>query len=111
MKPGKVVLAELPQRNDFKLRPALLLQIAPPYSDFILCSITTQLQSRVADVDELIESSDADFARSGLKQTSLVRAAFLVTLAPEDVAGKLGEIAPERLARIQHNLARFLEAS
>lgn len=109
MKPGDVVLAELPQRNDFKLRPALLLKIAPPYGDFILCGITTQLQNSAVGVDELINSTDADFARSGLKQTSLVRAAFLVTLVPEDVAGKLGEIAPERLARIQRNLARFLE--
>jgi len=111
VKPGDVVLAELPQSNDFKLRPALLLKIAPPYGDFILCGITTQLQNSVADLDELIESTDADFARNGLKQTSLARAAFLVTLVAEDVVGKLGEIAPERLARIQHNLARFLETS
>lgn len=111
MKPGDIVLAEVPQRNDFKLRPALLLKIAPPYGDFILCGITTQLQNSVADLDELIESTDADFARSGLKQTSLARAAFLVTPAPEDVVGKLGEIAPARLALIQHNLARFLETT
>jgi mRNA interferase MazF len=109
VKPGDVVLAELPQRNDFKLRPALLIKIAPPYGDFILCGITTQLQNNVADVDELIGSTDPDFVQSGLKQTSLVRAAFLVTLVPEDIVGKLGEIAPERLARIQHNLARFIE--
>lgn len=111
MKPGDVVLAELPQRNDFKARPALLLKIAPPYGDFVLCGITTQLRNIVAEVDELIESTDADFPQSGLKQTSLVRAAYLVTLMPEDILGKLGEIAPERLARIQHNLARFLETS
>ncbi|HEX8465983.1 MAG TPA: type II toxin-antitoxin system PemK/MazF family toxin [Abditibacterium sp.] len=110
MKPGDVVLAELPQRNDFKARPALLLKIAPPYGDFILCGITTQLQNIVTGVDEIIDSSDADFSRSGLKQTSLVRAAYLVTLVPEDVLGKLGEVAPERLARIQRNLARFLES-
>ena len=111
MKPGDIVLAELPQRNDFKLRPALLLKVAPPYGDFILCGITTQLQNGVAGVDERIESSDADFVRSGLKHSSLVRAAFLITLVPEDVVGKLGEIAPERSARLQHNLALFLETS
>lgn len=111
MKPGDIVLAELPQLNDFKARPALLLKIAPPYGDFVLCGITTQLQNLVVGVDELIESTDADFPKSGLKQSSLVRAAYLVTLVPEDVIGKLGNIAPERLARIQHNLARFLETA
>ncbi len=109
MKPGDIVLAELPQRNDFKARPALLLKMAPPYGDFVLCGITTLLQNFEADLDEIIASSDADFSSSGLKQTSLVRSAYLVTLVPEDILGELGEIAPERLARIQRNLARFLE--
>ncbi len=110
MKPGDVVLAEFPQRNDFKVRPALILKVAPPYDDFVLCGITTQLQNIVAGVDDLIQSTDADFRKSGLKETSLVRVAFLVTLMPEEVIGKLGEIAPERSARIQTNLARFFES-
>ena len=110
MKPGDIVLGEFPQRNDFKVRPALILKLAPPYDDLVLCGITTQLQNSVAGLDELIQVSDADFRATGLRETSLVRVAYLITLMPEEVIGQLGQIAPERLARIQSNLARFLKA-
>ncbi len=36
MQIGDIVLAELPQKNDFKLRPALLLAVLPPFNDWLL---------------------------------------------------------------------------
>jgi len=108
VKAGDVVLGEFPQRNDTKVRPALIVQVAPPYDDFVLCGITTQLRNQVAGVDELIEATDADSRATGLRETSLVRVAYLVTIIPEEVMGKLGEISPERLARIRSKLARFV---
>ena len=110
MKAGDVVLCEFVQVNDFKARPALILKIVPPYDDFLVCAISTQLQNQVEGVDEIIEIKDADFTRTGLKATSLVRVTMVQTLMREEIFGKMGEISPRRLERICRNLARFIES-
>jgi len=66
---GQVILFRFPQADlkEGKLRPALLLGRLPgEYEDWI-CMISSQLHHYVADFDELVQASDADFAESGLK--------------------------------------------
>ena len=64
MSEGDVVLADLPQENDWKLHPAIVLKFVPPYDDSMLCGISTQLDLEVVRLDERIEPEDDDFGSS-----------------------------------------------
>jgi mRNA interferase MazF len=88
MKEGDVVLALLPQKDGLnKPRPAVLLRRMPGFGDLLVCGISTQLRQQVADFDEIIESSHADFKASGLKATSLIRLGFLAVLPASSFLG------------------------
>jgi len=42
---GDIVLASIPQAHaQFKLRPALVLCLLPPFADFLFCGMSTQLR-------------------------------------------------------------------
>ena len=107
---GDIALASLPQADGLtKPRPAVLLRQMPPFDDWLVCGISTQLQQRVADFDELIETSDADFADSGLKAASIIRLGFLSTIAARRFHGVVGSISPERHQRLLQRLSEHLQ--
>lgn len=106
MKAGDIVLARLPQaEKQPKLRPALVLCSLPPYADRLVCGISTQLQHVVRGFDEVMNTGDADFSTSGLREGSLIRLGFLSAIPESTIAGVLGRIAPQRLERLRHALA------
>ena len=81
MKVGDIALAPLPQANgQLKNRPVVLLHQLPPFGDFLVCGISTQLQQCVAGFDERILVNDPEFAATGLKAASLIRLGFLAVL-------------------------------
>lgn len=109
MKSGDVALAALPQADgQTKIRPVLLLREMPPHGDWLACGISTQLQHRVADFDEVINIADADFAASGIKTASLIRLGFLAVLAARDLLGRIGMIDSDRRRRLLVNLSQHL---
>lgn len=109
MKPGSVILTDLPQADGAKkIRPALVLALFPPFDDYLVCGISTQLRHAVPNFDDILTTDDPDFLTSGLKTTSLVRLGFLNSLPDERIAGVLGEISPDRLQRLCQNLADFI---
>ena len=68
MNEGDLALAPLPQADgQIKNRPVALLRRLPPFGDFLVCGISTQLHQRVAGFDEEIAAADPEFAASGLK--------------------------------------------
>ena len=68
MKAGDVVLTSLPQADAMiKNRPAVTLCQMPPFGDWLVCGISTQLHQQVPQFDEVVDVSDSDFAASGLK--------------------------------------------
>jgi mRNA interferase MazF len=72
MKEGDIVLALLPQKDGRgKYRPAVVLRRMPGFDDLLVCGISTQLRQQVADFDDIIDPSHADFKTSGLKAPSL----------------------------------------
>jgi mRNA interferase MazF len=78
MREGDVLLAPLLQEDGTrKDRPALFLKRMPPFQDFLVCGVSTQLQQAVPGFDETIVPSDADFRTSGLKAASLIRLGYL----------------------------------
>jgi mRNA interferase MazF len=109
---GDIALASLPQADGLsKPRPAVLLRQMPPFGDWLVCGISTQLHQRVADLDELIEPSDPDFADSGLKASSVIRLGFLATLRSRRFYGVVGSISPEHHQRLLERLSDYLRPS
>jgi mRNA interferase MazF len=109
MKEGDILLASLPQRDGApKDRPALFLKRMPPFQDFLICGISTQLQQEVPDFDEIIAPVDADFRTSGLKAASLIRLGYLVVLPRSEFKGRIGNVSAVRLKRLLTRLSDFL---
>jgi len=95
-----------------KLRPALLLGRLPgEYDDWLICMISSQIRHCMPGFDEVVQETDADFAGSGLKTSSVIRAGRLAVLEGEILLGAIGRIAPERLERIKNRLAGWLTGS
>ncbi len=111
MTEGDVALTPLPQADGrIKARPAILLRMMPPFGDWLLCGVSTQLAQEVAGFDDVIEATHADFRNSGLKAASLIRLGFLAVLPADHLLGVLGSISPERHGKLLQRLATFLAA-
>ena len=111
MNEGDIVLAPVPQADGhIKNRPAVLLRRLPPFGDWLVCGVSTQIQQRVADFDELIAPSDPEFANTGLKAASIIRLGFLAVLPETAMLGTIGSISRERHHRLLVSLCRHLRA-
>lgn len=109
MTEADIALARLPQADGLvKLRPVVLLRPMPPFGDWLVCGVSSQLRQRVANFDEMIEPGDSDCPDSGLKATSLIRLGFVTVLSAPHLAGIIGAIGGERHARLLQNLAAHL---
>jgi mRNA interferase MazF len=84
----------------------VLLRRLPPFGDFPVCGISTQLQQRVADFDEEIAAGDPEFAASGLKAASLIRLGVLAVLPDSALLGRIGSLSSTRRFRLLANLCR-----
>jgi mRNA interferase MazF len=111
MNEGEIAIAPLPQADGrIKNRPAVLLRRLPPYGDWLVCGVSSQLQHQVAGFDEVIAAGDPDFAESRLKATSLIRLGFLAALPEGAFLGTIGSVSPARHRRLLATLCRHLNA-
>jgi len=111
MKNGDVVLTPLPQADGvIKNRPAVALCQMPPFGDWLVCGISTQLHQQAAEFDELIQASDSDFAPSGLKAASVIRLGFLAVMPASKFLGVIASISHERRGRLLRKLSEYLKS-
>ncbi|HEX4952065.1 MAG TPA: transcriptional regulator [Thermoanaerobaculia bacterium] len=109
MTEGDVALTPLPQADGrTKPRPAILLRRMPPFGDWLICGVSTQLHQQVVGFDEVIEPSHPDFSESGLKAASLIRLGFLTVLPADHFLGVLGSVSRERHAGLLRRLSVYL---
>jgi mRNA interferase MazF len=109
MKEGDVILSPVPQADGIiKTRPAIILREVPPYKDFLVCGISTQLNQQIHGFDEIIGPDDADFVSSGLNTKSLIRLGFLAVLPRGRIIGSIGSIAPDRHKKLIKTLSDYL---
>ena len=109
MKEGEVALTSIRQSDgEVKIRPVILLRSMPPFGDFLVCGVSSQIRHFVDGFDEIIFKNDSDFVASGLLDSSLIRLGFLAVLRSADIAGTIGEIAPARHARLMKKLSEYL---
>lgn len=91
-----------------KRRPALILREMPPFRDFLICGISTQIRQQVENFDELVSLDAADFEQSNLDSESLIRLGFLLVLPRSQIIGTIGAISEERHRRLLQNLSDYL---
>jgi mRNA interferase MazF len=109
MKEGEIVLTDLPQADGgYKLRPVLLLKQMPGYNDFLVCGISTQLHHKINDFDELLDERDIYFVKTGLRQSSIIRLAFLAVIPSGKIPGKIGWIETDLHKDLLKRLANYL---
>jgi len=80
----------------------------PPYGDFLVCGVSTQLRQEVAEFDDPIGPGDPDFLASGLKAPSLIRLGFLAVLPASGLLGAIGSISEDRHERLLERLSNHL---
>jgi len=111
-KAGDISLVRFP-RTDLgvgKYRPVLLIAKMPgPFSDWLICAITSQFKHEIKNWDEKIGIKDEDFIISGLKVPSLVRIGKLATVEEDIFEGVLGKISSQRLKKILKKLGKYFE--
>ena len=109
MKEGDVVLTPIPQADGItKNRPAIILREMPPYRDFLVCGVSTQLDRAIKGFDDVILSNDADFKSAGLRTTSVVRLGFLAVLPSPQIIGAIGSISSARHRKLLKTLSDYL---
>lgn len=109
MKAGEIVSLALPQSDgQVKKRPVLLLRQMPPYNDWLVAGISTQLHQEVKGFDWVLLSSDASFAATRLKSSSLIRLGFLDVVQEKNIRGTIGTIENTILKQLLKRLADHL---
>lgn len=109
MKESEIVLTPILQANgQLKNRPALILRVMPPFQDFLVCGISTQLRQKVEDFGEIISQNADDFAESGLVADSLIRLGFLAVLPSAKIIGSIGSVSTGRHQKLLSNLSNYL---
>jgi len=108
---GQIVLFAFPQTDHSagKLRPALVIRSCPgPHEDWLICMISSQLDRTLAGIDEVVRTTDTDFAQTGLKLTSVIRITRLAVVASNLLQGTIGTLSTSRLTGIRRRLAAWL---
>lgn len=90
-----------------KLRPVLIISCLR--QDIIVVAISSVAVNYNKKTDILIQSSHADFKRTGLKQTSVIKCAKIATLDKTIVVGVLGILPPDVQRRVDQKLQVVLE--
>ena len=61
MKSGSVILAKIQQADGrLKARPTIVLNTMPPFSDLLVCAISSKLKHECPGFDEMIALEDDD---------------------------------------------------
>lgn len=109
LKAGDVALIQMPQADGkLKPRPILLLKKMPPYDDWLVCGISTQLQQESKDFDVVILDKETHFKATGLKSSSLIRLGFLTVVPESKIPGTIGMVPSAIVKELQKRLAAHL---
>jgi mRNA interferase MazF len=80
----------------------------PPFTDLLVCGVSTQVRQAVKDFDEIISPQDSDFESSGLLSESLIRLGFLAVIPRKNIAGAIGSVSLERHKKLMNRLSEYL---
>ena len=98
-KQGAVVLIPFPftDLSASKVRPAVIVSKHNEGDDVVVAFISSQKPPRLHRFDVLIADDGHGFASTGLKTTSVIKAAKLATLDKKIILGELGALNPKNI--------------
>jgi mRNA interferase MazF len=106
---GAICLIPIPQADGKqKIRPVLLLKQFPPFNDYLVCGISTQIQQFVGGFEELLPYQSPDFGMTGLRESSLIRLGYLSMIEKNKIPGVIGRIPKTLWESLLFRLASFL---
>jgi len=94
---GDVVLVPFPftDLTTEKLRPAVITSIDPQETDVVIAFISSVVSpTELAKTDYLLQRDNPDFAKTGLKKTSIFRMRKLLTIERTRIVRRLGRVSP-----------------
>lgn len=109
MKVGDIVSVAMPQSDgQIKNRPVVLLKQMPPFNDWLVAGISTQLHQEVKGFDFVIRDSDPLFPTSRLKASSVIRMGFLDVVETRNIRGTIGSLDTATIKLLLKRLADYL---
>ncbi len=113
MKKGDIVLVPFPftDLSQSKLRPAIVLWNDQSGNDVTVCFISSQNLSNLRADEFILDPTDAEFQKTGLKLISKVRVTRLVTLERRLVLRRLGCLGTEQIQKPNTILIHVFELS
>ena len=112
MTKGKVVLVPFPfdDLSTVKLRPAVCL--TDPiglHRHVVLAFITSRVPTDLLESDVVLDSSQADFAITGLRVASTLRLHRLMTVTTALIRRELGQLSPRLEAEVTGRLLKLFQ--
>jgi len=111
MTKGKIFLVPFPydDLSADKLRPVVCLtEPIGTRRHVIVAYITSQIPVHLLDTDILAEKSHPYFKETGLKQSSVIRAHYLLTISTVVIKRELGELPSDMQSMIAEKLCNLL---
>lgn len=108
MKAGDIALTIIPQDDQQKKRPVLILKILPKYNDYLVCAVSSQLHQQIPQFDLILDEKHEAFEATHLKTVSVFRLANLAVLSKEDIIGTIGTLRTDLHQQLLKRLAEYL---
>ncbi|PSB43477.1 type II toxin-antitoxin system PemK/MazF family toxin [Chroococcidiopsis sp. CCNUC1] len=110
---GDIVLAPFPftDLQQTKLRPAVVIWADSSNQDVTLCFISSQNLSKLGVGEFVIDSSDSEFAGTGLKVNSKVRVTRIVTLERRLITRRLGKLGTNQIQQLNAVMIQAFQLS
>jgi len=106
----KVVLVPFPfdDLSSSKVRPAVCLTYPiGPYRHVILAFITSRVPVKPLATDLIINSSDTDFAPTGLRVSSTLQLHRVMTVATTLIRRELGQLSPRMQTQVNERIQKL----
>ena len=107
---GKVILVPFPfdDISTAKVRPAVCLtDPIGKHRHVILAFITSRMPTDLLESDLVLDSSQSDFATTGLRVSSALRLHRLMTVTTALIRRELGELSPRLQGEVADRLRRL----
>ena len=108
---GDIVLVPFPftDLSTEKLRPAVIVYVAPQKTDFIIAFISSVVSpGELSETDYLLRQDNADFAQTGLKKASTFRMIKLLNIERNKIIRRLGKVSPAVQKELDIRLRRAI---
>jgi mRNA interferase MazF len=106
LKKGDIVLVPFPftDLSQTKLRPGVVLWVDPQGQDVTLCFISSQNLENITPDEVYLAPGESEFLQTGLKVSSKIRVAKVVTLERRLLQKRLGQLGEKQIERLNKAL-------